>query len=155
MKNNCLFVLYVTEEIPITVSCWAPDKETRPCPYHYCSKFLGQCFHLTSIELWSACFDLETCAHLAANPTTACQGYFGLLNVSNSSKYSFHDTQPSLGYSRVTILSAGSLRMLVHCKTQKSRPPDHYPRNSVSHLLGLQGLQQNPANFHTYKPIRR
>ena len=33
-----LFVcLFVTMEIPITVSWWAPDKEAWPSPYHYCS----------------------------------------------------------------------------------------------------------------------
>jgi hypothetical protein len=31
-RDVCLFV---TEEIPITVSRWAPDKEAWPSPYHY------------------------------------------------------------------------------------------------------------------------
>ena len=30
-------LFFVTEEIPITVSWGAPDKETRPTPYHCCS----------------------------------------------------------------------------------------------------------------------
>ena len=29
--------LFVTEEIPVTVSRWAPDKEARPIPYHGCT----------------------------------------------------------------------------------------------------------------------
>ena len=29
--------LFVTEEIPITVSRRTPDKEAWPSPYHYCS----------------------------------------------------------------------------------------------------------------------
>ena len=32
-RHVCLFV---TEEILITVSRWAPDKEACPSPYHYC-----------------------------------------------------------------------------------------------------------------------
>ena len=36
--GSCLFVcLFVTEEIPITVSRQAPYKEAWPSPYHYCS----------------------------------------------------------------------------------------------------------------------
>ena len=34
---ECFVFLFVTEEIPITVSRRAPDKEARPSPYHYCS----------------------------------------------------------------------------------------------------------------------
>ena len=52
-KFVCLFV---TEEIPIKVSRQAPDKEARPSPYHYCSLLLGRCYHLTSLQLWSAYF---------------------------------------------------------------------------------------------------
>ena len=51
--------MFVTEEIPITVSRRAPDKKAWPSPYHYCSYLLGRHYHLTSIELWSAYFDLE------------------------------------------------------------------------------------------------
>ena len=52
--------LLVTEEISITVARRAPDKEARPSPYHYCSLLLDWRYHLTSIELRSAYFDLET-----------------------------------------------------------------------------------------------
>ena len=82
IKKHCLFV---TEEIPITVSRRAPDKEARPSPLSL--MFLGRRYHLTSLELWSAYFDLETysCAHSPANPTTAHQECFELLDVSNRS----------------------------------------------------------------------
>ena len=36
ISSHCL-VCFVTEVIPITVSRRAPDKETRPSPYHHCS----------------------------------------------------------------------------------------------------------------------
>ena len=37
-RGGAIFVcLFITEEIPITVSWWAPDKEARPSYYHYCS----------------------------------------------------------------------------------------------------------------------
>ena len=75
--------LLVTEEIPITVSPQAPDKEAWPSPYHQCSLLLGWCYHLTIIELWSAYFDLKTyttvhCAHSPAKPTAARQECFVL-----------------------------------------------------------------------------
>ena len=58
------------------------------------------------------------CAHSPANPTTARQECFELLDVSNSPNYSFSNNLPSLGSPRVTILLASSVRMLVHCETQ-------------------------------------
>ena len=52
---------FVTGKILITVSWRAlAFKEAWPSPYHYCSILLGRRYHLTSIELWSAYFDLET-----------------------------------------------------------------------------------------------
>ena len=75
-----------------------PDsaKEARPSPYHYCSYFLGRHYHLTSIELWSAYFWSGNllCAHSPANPTTARQECFALLDVSNTTNYSFYNKCP-------------------------------------------------------------
>ena len=56
-----LLFLFVTEEISITVSRRAPDKEAWPSLYiSLLFLLLGRRYHLTSIELWSAYFDLKT-----------------------------------------------------------------------------------------------
>ena len=88
----CLY-LFVIDEISITVSRRAPDKEARPKakPLSLLTLTPRPGYHLTSLELWSAYFDLETynCARSPANPTTAHQECFELLDVLNRSNHTF------------------------------------------------------------------
>ena len=68
---------------------------------------------LVCLLIWKS-----TLCFLTSKSHFCSQVCFELLDVSNSSNYSFSDTWPSLGLPRVTILSASSMRTLVHCETQ-------------------------------------
>ena len=77
---HCFWLVYfvclsVPEEIPITISHWAPDKDAKQSPYSIVPNFHQ---HRTLVCLfWS--WNLH-CAHAPANPTTARQKCFELLN---------------------------------------------------------------------------
>ena len=84
------FFFFVTEEIPITISRRAPDKEAWPSPYIsllFLTLALSSHQHRTLVCLfWPGILD---CAHSPANPTAARQECFELLDVSNNSNCSF------------------------------------------------------------------
>ena len=90
---STIFFFFVTEEIPITISRRAPDKEAWPSPYIsllFLTLALSSHQHRTLVCLfWPGILD---CAHSPANPTAARQECFELLDVSNSSNCSFSNT---------------------------------------------------------------
>ena len=134
-RENCLFVL-------ITVSRRAPDKEALPSPYHYCSLLLWRRYHLTSKELLSAYFDLETytvITHqriplLLAKSALSCWMYPSAQTTISPTPS--HPWVPS-EWPYCQKAQCGCWFTVKHSKA--GLQTSSHPQNSASHMLWLQG----------------